>query len=57
MHKIGNYVHKISLSFFDDKKYILDDGINSLAYFQKDNTSQWNWMKPMKAAKKIVPLY
>ena len=57
MHKIGNYVHKISLSFFDDKKYILDDGINSLAYFQKDNTSQWNWMKSMKAAKKIVPLY
>ena len=28
------------LSFFDDEKYMLDDGINSLAYFQKHTTSQ-----------------
>ena len=34
LHGIGTYdVCKISLSWFDDKKYILDDGINSLAYF------------------------
>ena len=37
LHKIGTYeVCKISLSCFDYKKYILDDGINSLAYFHKD---------------------
>ena len=37
LHKIGtNEVHKISLSCFDDKRYILADGINSLAYFQKN---------------------
>ena len=37
LHKIGTYeVCKISVSCFDDKRYILDDGINSLAYFHKD---------------------
>ena len=37
LHRIRTYnVCKISLSFFDDKRYILDDGINSLAYFHKD---------------------
>ena len=36
-HKIGTYnVCKISLSYFDDKRYVLDDGVNSLAYFHKD---------------------
>ena len=33
-------VCKISLSCFDDKRYILGDGINSLAYFRKDMKSQ-----------------
>ena len=27
---------EISLSCFDDKRYVLDDGINTLAYFHKD---------------------
>ena len=37
LHRIGTYdVCKISLSCFDDKRYILDDGVNSLAYFNKD---------------------
>ena len=37
LHKIGTYeVCKISLSCFDHKRYILDDGINSLTYFHKD---------------------
>ena len=37
LDRIGTYnVCKISLSCFDDKKYILDDGIDSLAYFCKD---------------------
>ena len=37
LHKIGTYdVCKISLSCFDNKRYLLDDGINILAYFHKD---------------------
>ena len=37
LHRIGTYnVFKISLPCFDDKKYVLDDGFNSLAYFHKD---------------------
>ena len=37
LHRIRTYdVCKISLSCFDDKMYILDDGIRSLAYFHKD---------------------
>ena len=32
-HKIGTYeIDKISLS----KRYVLDDGVNTLAYFHKD---------------------
>ena len=41
LHRIVTYdVCKISLSYFDDKRYILDDVINSLAYFHKDIRSQ-----------------
>ena len=37
LHKIGSYnACKISLSCFDDKRYVLDDGVNSLAHFDKD---------------------
>ena len=37
LHQIGTCnLHKISLSCFDDKRYVLDDGINTLAYFHKD---------------------
>ena len=37
LNKIGTYdVCKISLSCFDDKRYVLDDGVNSLACFHKD---------------------
>ena len=36
-HKIGTYVvFKFSLSYFYDTRYILDNCINSLAYFFKD---------------------
>ena len=36
-HKIGTYeINKISLSRFDDKRFILDDGIHTLSYFHKD---------------------
>ena len=41
LHRIGTYeVYKISLSCSNDKRYILDDGINSLAYFYKDVRGQ-----------------
>ena len=37
LHRIGTYdVCKTSLSCFDDKRYVLDDGVNTLASFQKD---------------------
>ena len=36
-HKIGTYeLNKIYLSCFDDKRYILGHGINTLAYGHKD---------------------
>ena len=42
LHRIGAYdVCNILLSCFDDKGYILDYGINSLAYFHKDMKRQW----------------
>ena len=40
-HKIGTYeIDKISLSCFEDKRYVLDDGIHTLAYFHKDSDKQ-----------------
>ena len=40
LHEIGTYdVFKISLSCFDDKRYVLDDGINTLAYFHNEIVS------------------
>ena len=37
-HKIGTYeIDKKSSSYFDDKRYVLDDGIYTLAYFHKDS--------------------
>ena len=36
-HKIGTYeINKISLSVFDDKRFVLNDGIHMLAYSHKD---------------------
>ena len=35
-HKMGTYeINKISLSCFEDKIFVLDDGIHTLAYFHK----------------------
>ena len=40
-YRIGSSdVCKISLSCFEDKRYVLDDGINSLAYFHKNIRNQ-----------------
>ena len=39
-HKLGTYeIDKISLSCFDHKRYVLDDGIYMLAYFHKYNVT------------------
>ena len=36
-HKLETYeTNKISLSVFDDKRFVLNDGIHTLAYFHKD---------------------
>ena len=36
-HKMGTYkINKISLSVFDNKRFVLNDGIHALAYFYKD---------------------
>ena len=36
-HKIGTYeIKKIFLLCFDDKKFVLDNGIHALAYIYKD---------------------
>ena len=40
-HKIGTYeIDKIPWSCFDDKRFVLGDGIYTLAYFHKDGD---NW--------------
>ena len=45
-HKLGNYeIDKISLSCFDNKRYMLDDGICMLAYFHKDSVTSCNNQK------------
>ena len=39
-HKIATYeIDKISLSWFDDKRYVSDDGVHTLAYFYKDSVT------------------
>ena len=38
--KLTKYlIDKISLSCFDDKRYVLDDGIRTLAFFYKDSVT------------------
>ena len=39
-YKLGTYeIDKISLSCFDDKRYVSVDGIHTLAYFHKDSNN------------------
>ena len=45
-HKLGTYeIAKISLSCFDDKRYVLDDGIYTLAYIHKDSVTSCKEIK------------
>ena len=39
LHIIGTYDGS-KMSYFNDKRYVLHDGINTLAYFHKDTRSQ-----------------
>ena len=42
-HKLGTYeIDKISLSCFDDKRYVLDGGIYTLSYFHKNSVTSCN---------------
>ena len=45
-HKLGTYqIDKISLSCFDDKRYVLDDRIHTLSYFQKGSVTSYKEIK------------
>ena len=47
-HKLGTYeIDKISLSCFDDKAYVLDDGIRTLAYFHKGSVTSCKEIKKL----------
>ena len=42
-HKLGTYeTDNISLSCFDEKRYVLDDGIYTLSYFHKNSVTSCN---------------
>ena len=42
-YNLGTYeINKISLSRFDDKRYVLDDGIYTLSYFHKNGITSDN---------------
>ena len=54
-HKLGTYeIGKISLSCFDNKRNVLDDGIYTLAYFHKNSVTSCNEIKKDSDKKKIV---
>ena len=45
-HKLGAYeIDKISLSYFGNKRYVLDDEIRTLAYFNKDSVTSCKEIK------------
>ena len=44
-HKLGTYeIDKISLSCFDDKRYVLDDRIYTLSYFHKSSVTYCDYL-------------
>ena len=45
-HKLGTHeIDKISLSCFDNKRYVLDDGICTLVYFHKNSVTSCKKIK------------
>ena len=55
-HKMGTYeINKISLSCFDNKRFVLNDGIHTLPYFHKDLKNRFTQMIiNMKRSKMIL---
>ena len=54
-HKLGTYeIDKISLSCFDDKRFVLNDGIHTLAYFHKDLKNRFTQMIINKKRFKMI---
>ena len=48
-HELVTYeIDKISLSCFDNKRYVLDDGIRTLAYFHKYSVTRCNKKEEIK---------
>ena len=48
-HELGTYeIEKISLSCFDDKRYVLDDWIRTLVYFHKYSVTSCNKKEEIK---------
>ena len=45
-HKIGTYeIDKISLSCFDDKRFVLENEIHTLAYLHEDSVTSCKKIK------------
>ena len=52
-HELGTYeIDKKPLSCFDDKRYVLDDGIRTLAYSHKDSVASCKEIKKIVIIKK-----
>ena len=48
-HKLGTYeIDKILLSVFDDKRYVLHDGVYTLSNFHKGSVTSWNKKEEIK---------
>ena len=54
-YKLGTYeIDKKSLSCFDDKRYVLDDGTYTLAYFYKDSVNSCKKIKKYCHEKEMI---
>ena len=54
-HKLGTYeIGKISLLCFDDKRYVLNGGIYTFAYFHNNSVRSCKEMKKIVMIEKIV---
>ena len=42
------------MSCFDDKRYVLDHGIRTLAYFRKDSVTNFNKKEEIKKGYNII---
>ena len=57
LHRVGTYdVFKISLPCFDDKRYVLNNGVNTLAYFHKSIKKLKKGVKICKDYKRFIKM-